>query len=105
MNVENAAAVRVDESTRENAHVARETNQIYIASPQSLHDFAIVFFACAPATLDNERFNPALSGFDEACGIRLIADYDRDLSIWNPALLDRIRWRNHVRTATRDKNA
>ena len=88
MNVENTAAVCVDESARENAHVTRETNQIDLTSPQSLHDFLIVLFACAPATLNNERLNPALFCFGETGSIRLIADDNRDLGIWNPTLLD-----------------
>ena len=90
MNVENTAAVSIDECARENAHVTRETNQIDIACSQSLHDFAILFFAGAPATLNNQRLNLALFCFDQAGGIRLIADDNRNLRIRNPALTNRI---------------
>src|SRR2546425_9244727 len=105
MNVENATAVCVDERARENAHVTRETNQIDIASPQHIRDFVIVFFACAPATLNNKRFNPSLFCFGETGSIRLIADDNRNLRIRNSTSMNRIGQRHHVRTATGDKNA
>src|SRR5438270_4612987 len=105
MNVQNATGICVDECARENAHVTCETNQIDTAFAQSLRDFAIVFFACTPATLNNERFNPALFCFGETGGIRLIADDNRDLGIWNPTLLDGVGQRRSVRPATGDKKA
>src|SRR5213080_1937202 len=105
MNVENTAAVCVDESARENAHVTRETNQIDLTSPQSLHDFLIVLFACAPATLNYERFNPAPFCFFQTGGVCLIADDNRNLRIRNSTSINRIGQRHHVRTPTGDKNA
>ena len=50
-----------------------------------------MFFACAPATLDYERFNAALFCFAQAVGIRLIADYHCDLGVWNPILTNSVR--------------
>src|SRR5437588_12244103 len=94
MNVQNATGICVDECARENAHVPCETNQIDTAFAQSLRDFAIVFFACTPATLNNERFNPALFCFGETGGIRLIADNKRELGICNTTILVRSGQRN-----------
>src|SRR6266498_4515485 len=105
MNVQDPAAVCVDEFTREYAHVTRETNEIDIACSQGFHDFVIVFFAWAAATLNKKRFNPAFTCFIQTSRSWLIADDDCDFRICNSSIIHRIGQRHHVRSATGDENA
>jgi hypothetical protein len=72
---------------------------------QGRDDFAIVLDARPAATFNDQGFNPQLSGFDQPAGFGLVADYDRDLGVWDPAVTGSFCQREHVRSTAGNQNS
>src|SRR6185369_16892209 len=81
MNVEYPPAKRLDKTRRQQAHVSREANKIYLPPAQRRDDLALVLLTIAPTTLDCNRLDSPLSRQLQSRRGGLVADHDGDLSV------------------------
>src|ERR1043165_3586198 len=97
MNVEYSSLESLNKTGRQKSHVARQTNQIDVAFAQHRDNHLLVLLACAAAALDYSRFNSSFVRHYQSTSAGLVADYNRDLGVWNRSFANRIDQGEHVR--------
>src|SRR5689334_11042686 len=96
MNVQYPPPKRLNKTRRQQPHVSREANKIYLPLAQRRDDLALVFLAITPATLNRNRLDSPLSRQCQSRRGGLVADHDRDLSIRYCPIANGIAEREHV---------
>ena len=72
VNVQNPAAIRVNEFRRQDPHVSGKANEIYLTRLQRANDIAIMLFATSTSTFNHECLNSACVCFLESRSVGFV---------------------------------
>jgi hypothetical protein len=96
MNIQNAVAIRLDEVTGEQTHVAGKTNNFDVVIFERRDYRAVVFLTRSTVALDGDCFQSPIPGAIESRGIGMITNNHCDFRIWNATFIYGVSEREHV---------
>src|SRR5438094_4393881 len=105
MNMQDAIGEFRDEVRREQAHIARETNQIHLVLVEHRSDLAIVNFAFKAFRRNHARANTPSLGALDSRGTLAITDNNGKFCVGDAARRHRFRQSLEVRAAAAQQHA
>jgi hypothetical protein len=96
MNIQNAIAIRFDEVTGEQTHVAGETNNLNGVISKRCDCRPIVFLTRSAAALDRDCFQSPILCATESRRGGMITNYQRDFRTGNATFRYSVSERQHV---------
>jgi hypothetical protein len=105
MNIQDAMRELLYEPRREQAHVAREADEINFVFDEGGYDFAVVIFARLTLRWDDSRSKTSLSSGLNARSVSAIRNHDGNLGAGYPAGRNAVGNRHEVGAASREEYA
>src|SRR5512132_874645 len=102
MYVEDSSEVAFKKWTRQQTHIAGETDEFNIAIAQRSNNLRVMFLARSASSCDQKRFDSPRGGCCNAGSIRLITDYYSKFCARDETRFDGTGKGQHVRAATGD---